>query len=215
MRPSFVYTPCLQATSPGVPAPALRARVRPPAAGTAFELQVPRADATLAERALSQLFFGRLPDRETGSGCKYQITAIPDPPSLVPRLARIVGHPGRGANDRPVTPRADEVPFAASPVVENGHLARVAPGLARGWFGRRSLGFRPSLSGSLRFATSLRPPAAPFVVLAAVVGSSPANAPSSLCGRSSLVSSVRSSLLSLRRVWACGAATSALRRVVF
>jgi len=39
-------------------------------------------------------------------------------------------------------------------------------------------------------------------VLAAVVASSPANAPPSLCGRSSLVSSVRSSLVTLRRVWA-------------
>ena len=49
------------------------------------------------------------------------------------------------------------------------------------------------------------PSATPFAVLAAVVASSPANAPSSLCGRASLVSSVRSSLVTLRRGWACGA----------
>lgn len=42
----------------------------------------------------------------------------------------------------------------------------------------------------------------PFAGLAAVVAASPANAPSSLCGRPSLVSSVRSFLVSLRRVWA-------------
>ena len=36
--------------------------------------------------------------------------------------------------------------------------------LARGCFAGRSLVFRPSLSGSLHFATSSRPPAAPFAV---------------------------------------------------
>jgi hypothetical protein len=36
--------------------------------------------------------------------------------------------------------------------------------LARGCFAGRSLVFRPSLGGSLHFATSSRPPAAPFAV---------------------------------------------------
>lgn len=53
----------------------------------------------------------------------------------------------------------------------NGHLARVAPGLARWPFGGRSLVFRPALSGSF-LATSFRPPAAPFGVLEPGVGCS-------------------------------------------
>ena len=65
------------------------------------------------------------------------------------------------------------------------------------------------VSGGSFLARQSLPSATPFVVLAAVVASSPANAPSSLCGRASLVSSVRSSLDTLRRGWACGATSAA------
>src|SRR5690606_34761721 len=102
-----------------------------------------------------------------------------------------------------------------APGRREGAPAGVAPPLVRGWIGGRSLVFRPPLGGSV-VATSLRPPAAPFGVYAAVVASSPGAAPlRSLCVAAAPCAAVRSFLHALRRVRALRRRCQRLRRVVF
>jgi len=63
-------------------------------------------------------------------------------------------HPGARANDRSVTPRASGCRVRLSPESKTRAPARVAPSLARWWFGGRSAGLRLDSSAARALATS-------------------------------------------------------------
>jgi len=99
------------------------------------------------------------------------------------------GHPVKEQSTAAARPVLTRCRVRLAPMKRSGHLARAVPPLARWWFVGRSLGFRPLIrfahpfGAALRavyvrsfvapilsasfLATSCRPPAAPFVVLAA------------------------------------------------